>query len=68
MTVFEVKFAVQEIRQEAEKGEGPRAHIADDKLRERVLFAIAIGETDNPAALALAALETTTIEFDRWYE
>jgi hypothetical protein len=43
------------------------AHWMEDKLHRDVLRAIARGECADPAACALAALETVTIGFERWY-
>jgi len=42
------------------------AHGAEDDMRSRVLELIATGHSD-PAALAIAALESSAITFGRWY-
>ncbi len=41
------------------------AHAAEDNLRERVLRAIAL-TSGNAAALAKAALATSSVRFSRW--
>lgn len=51
---------------EREKDDPERAHDMQDDLFRDVLRAIADGETDNAAALALAALKVDKIEFARY--
>lgn len=47
------------------------SHIAEDKLHQFVLKAIAQGKAGDLASIeacAAAALETLELDFDRWYE
>ena len=46
----------------------PAAHEAEDALHEGVLRAIADGTAEDPAAMAALALQTTELDFSRWYE
>lgn len=46
-------------------GDPEAAHVLEDRLWERVLFAIARG-TPDPDRLANAALETILLKFPRW--
>jgi hypothetical protein len=64
MTVSEIRAEVERIRSIARDDEA--AHSAEDGLRERVLRFIADGKADDPQHLALAALETSKIDFQRW--
>lgn len=64
MTVSEVENRVAAIAAEAHDDE--TAHAAEDALWESVLRHIASGKANDPQRLALAALETTKIGFQRW--
>ena len=64
MTVEDVEREVERIR--AMAGDDEVAHSTEDDLWENVLRLIAAKETDDPAGLAAAALQTKTIEFARW--
>jgi len=64
MTLAEIDAEVERIRGMA--GDDEAAHSAEDRLRERVLRFIADGKADDPQLLALAALQTSKIEFQRW--
>jgi len=46
----------------------PDGHIAQDEIFEKVLRAIASGESEDPVALCKKALEILEIDFPRWYE
>jgi hypothetical protein len=64
---MDVKSVEQEVERIRElRYDDEAAHGAEDDLWESVLRAIASGETDDPAAIAAAALKTKTIEFARW--
>jgi len=67
MTVDEIKKRVKKI--EDMSGDSEAAHYAEDGLHQDVLEAIAkefIG-SGQIADCAAAALETRSIDFDRWY-
>lgn len=64
MTVEEIESEVERIRGMA--GDDEAAHGAEDDLWRRVLEYIATGKADDPQHLALEALGTTKIEFQRW--
>lgn len=64
MNVTDVERVVAAIRTERRDPEA--AHGGEDALYEAVLRAIASGETDDPAAIAAAALKSLTVEFPRW--
>lgn len=64
LTVDDVRFKVERIRAMAGDDEG--AHAAQDDLYDHVLNAIATGLVEDPAAVALAALQAGEIEFQRW--
>jgi hypothetical protein len=63
VTTEEVALRVESVRRRA--GDDEAAHSDEDRLWEDVLRAIAAG-TENPAALASAALKTQDIDFNRW--
>ena len=63
-TVAGVEVWLAKIEEEA--GDDEEAHLDEDTVWEEVLRVIAAGETDDPAALAAAALRTLDIEFARW--
>jgi hypothetical protein len=65
MTIEEIRREVEGIR--ASRDDCESAHADEDSLHQAVLAFIASGECPDPAAFATAALETTTIRFDRWY-
>lgn len=67
LTVEDVRARVEAIRGAGAGGEDAAAHIKEDELQVDVLRAIADG-APNPAELARAALATTELDFDRWYE
>lgn len=64
ITVDEVRQSVAMIREMKDDNEA--AHHAEKRLWEVVLASIVEG-AENPAALAVAALATNSIEFSRWY-
>lgn len=64
MTRDEALERVEAIRAVAHDDE--QAHGMEDSLRGDVLAAIVLGECDDPALLAAAALQTDDIEFARW--
>ncbi len=65
LTVADVTAEVERIR--AMRFDDEMAHNAEDELHQRVLAAIADGNTgDPPAVLAREALKTRDIEFARW--
>ena len=64
MTIDEVEAEVERIR--AMAGDDEAAHSAEDDLWEKVLHTIASGYGDKPSSLALAALKTKDIAFQRW--
>src|ERR1051326_1491076 len=63
-TVQDVKSRVAKIRKLRDDSE--MAHAAEDALYEELLAAIASGIAEEPAAMARVALETSTIDFERW--
>ena len=63
MTLEEIKKRIDEIKSVADDDE--RAHALEDQLHRDVLFAIA-GCAQNANDLAMAALRTLYIEFNRW--
>lgn len=63
MNVQDIEKEVDEIRKVA--GDYEAAHGMEDELWKRTLRAIARGAED-PAALASAALVTTTLDFPRY--
>lgn len=63
MTVDDVREFVEDIRHAADDDEV--AHSMEDELYVAVLEAIANG-ADNPEKLAVEALKTLDIEFNRW--
>lgn len=65
MEVKDVQKRIRQIRVIIDDDE--TAHMAEKTLWEEVLDAIADGATDDPAALARAALKTTKLAFARWY-
>lgn len=65
LKVDDVFAGIETIRQLADRGDFEAAHAEEDALRELVLRAIADGASDAPL-LALAALETDSVSFDRW--
>lgn len=67
MTVDDVRGMVAAVKAHADEGDDPRAHVAEDAVRDAVLRAIAAGAPD-PAALAAEALATAGVPFARWYE
>lgn len=62
--VEDVEREVERIRGMADDDES--AHSTEDALWERVLRAIASGETDDAPGIAAAALKTQTVDFARW--
>ena len=65
MTVAEILARVEVVRALARDDEA--AHGEEDRLREKVLEAIAKGDHAEPAdALARAVLKTSDIDFARW--
>ncbi len=66
MKLSNIRRGVRQIRGLA--GDCEVAHRCEDALWQDVLQAIADGDHDeSPAALAIAALKTTKLSFDRWY-
>ena len=63
MTIEEVRQAVIEI--EAYGGDSERAHSAEDDLHQRVLRAVANGDS-NSQELAVEALKTLDLQSERW--
>lgn len=64
MKVEDVRRAVARIERASVDDE--QAHAMEDALRDRVLRAIARGH-EAPAELAREALQTSRVEFSRWY-
>ena len=64
MTLDEARAEVERIK--AMAGDDEAAHAAEDNFRERVLRWIADGKADDPQHLALIALQTSKIDFQRW--
>jgi hypothetical protein len=65
-------FKTIDARKEVERiramaGDNEAAHSAEDELHAKVLLAISEGRTKNPRVLAMVALSTSEIEFERWY-
>jgi hypothetical protein len=67
MTADEIGAEIERIRAKAIAGDNEEAHSAEDRLRARVLRFIADGKADDPQLLALLVLETSKIDFQRWY-
>jgi hypothetical protein len=70
MNVLDVKARVAEIIRANSRGENwddESAHYDEDVLHSDVLEAIAAGTCEDPKACAAAALETSKLEFSRWY-
>jgi leucyl aminopeptidase (aminopeptidase T) len=66
MTIEDVEKRIEEIREQARRGDSEGAHCDEDALREEVLQAIAEGAA-NARELARLALTTNQIEFSHWY-
>jgi len=68
MTLKEVLSRVAEIRENQRNG--PQCHIEEDRLYRDVLAYIAAAPQapGTIARMAKAALDTQSIDFDRWYE
>lgn len=66
MTVEDVERRIKAI--EAEAGSPERTHPMEDGLLEDVLFAIASGQSEDPAKVAEAALKVLELGLSRWYE
>ena len=64
ITLGDIARRIEYINQIADDDE--TAHGEEDDLWKDVLFAIANGQED-PQELAKAAIQTITIEFERWY-
>ena len=64
ISIEEAKREVERIKDIASDDEA--AHGAEDDLWERALRTIADGRADDPQHLALVALETKKIDFQRW--
>ncbi len=64
MNVRDVEERIEAIR--ASRFDDEAAHSMEDELHREVLACIALGGTDDPKALADAALVSTDIEFSRW--
>jgi hypothetical protein len=62
LTVDEVLAQVEKVRAYAEKGDNEAAHSREDSLYKSVLEQLAASGNK----LAIAALKTADIEFDRW--
>jgi hypothetical protein len=72
VTIQEIEARVHRIRAIASKeissaSSDAAAHAEEDELHVMVLRAIADG-AERPGELARAALETSSIDFSRWYE
>ena len=65
MTPEYVKKRIEHI--ESIKGDDESAHSEEDKLHQDVLWAIANECCDAPVQCALLALQTKSIEFERWF-
>ena len=64
MTVEEIERRLGIISRK--HGDDEMQHVAEDKLHQDVLRAIAEGNCANPAELAKAALESLKLYFSRW--
>lgn len=68
MRLEEVYDHLERVEEYAAIQDNEAAHMAEDQLHRRVLWAIADYETgDSPDALAAAALETRGMKFPRKY-
>lgn len=69
MTNQEAMRLLDEIRALAPEGrraDHEAAHIKEDELHLKVLRAIANGSAEDPVGLALLALQSQDIDFQRW--
>jgi hypothetical protein len=67
MSVQDVSRQLDEIREEAARGDNESAHQSEAYLRNAVLVAIANGTAEDPAGLAREALKSSEIKFDRLF-